>query len=688
MRARRWLPVAVVPLALAVMAPHAAGQVAPGPSVVDPDLTVRTVADTLQQPTSAAFIGRDDALVLEKATGRVKRLPLSAAATGTATTVLDLPVNSFSERGLLGIAVHPKFPRAPYVYLYWTESTSGQDSVAPADVPLLGNRVDRFRWADGKLTLDRPIVKLRSRQNDATNIVAPPPATATATTTATATPIATATPTATPTATVPPTSAPTPAVLERGNHNGGKMVFGLDGKLYIEMGDQGRRGQMQNLADGPGCVALPCPAIPAGNLPDDQYGGPEPDDAHMTGVVLRLNEDGSTPRDNPFVKAGRERGGEVGRNYAKIYSFGVRNAFGLAVDPFSGALWDAQNGDDSFSEINRIPAGSNLGWVQAMGPLSRTGQYKAIETDRTTRDAGTNQLGYYGLQQTRFDPSLIAGSPREALERMYQVRTGVTAFKAQLSGTDEVPANSSGATGAASFKLLADGSLEYQVDVAQISDVRAAHVHLGGYGQNGPIVVELFSDAQGVSAYERTRLVHGRIKPSDIVTRAPGFDGKPAELFRRMVQGRAYVNVHTQRLPGGEIRGQIKAADGKLLSRYQDPELSWTYEVAPVGLGFLGSNALGNGYRGDMFVGAARNLIEGGQLFRMPLTRDRKGLALADKRLRDRVADNTFKYGIAESESLLFGRNFGVATDIQTGPNGNLFVLSISQGALYEIRKR
>jgi glucose/arabinose dehydrogenase len=204
------------------------------------------------------------------------------------------------------------------------------------------------------------------------------------------------------------------APIERGNHDGGKIVFGRDGKLYVEVGDVGRRGQMQNLPDGPGCVVLPCPEPPTGGLADDQYGGPEPDDAHLTGVVLRLNDDGTTPRDNPFVRAGRERGGEVGENLAKVFSYGVRNAFGLAVDPLSGALWDAQNGDDAFSEINRIPAGANLGWIQAMGPLSRNGQYKAIETDRTTRDPITNQLGYFGLQQTRYSPEPPCGRPREA----------------------------------------------------------------------------------------------------------------------------------------------------------------------------------------------------------------------------------------------------------------------------------
>ena len=59
-----------------------------------------------------------------------------------------------------------------------------------------------------------------------------------------------------------------------------------------------------------------------------------------------------------------------------------------------------------------------------------------------------------------------------------------------------------------------------------------------------------------------------------------------------------------------------------------------------------------------------------------------------DPRLEDRVADNVNKWEITESESLLFGRNFGVVTDIQTGPNGNLYLVSLSNGVVYEVFRR
>ena len=67
-------------------------------------------------PRAMAFIGPNDFLVLEKNTGAVKRVT-NGVVQGT---VADLSVNFGSERGLLGIALHPGFPMNPGVYLYWT----------------------------------------------------------------------------------------------------------------------------------------------------------------------------------------------------------------------------------------------------------------------------------------------------------------------------------------------------------------------------------------------------------------------------------------------------------------------------------------------------------------------------------------------------------------------------------------
>ena len=134
-----------------------------GPTMVDTRLGVRTVASGLVTPTSIAFVGANDILVIEKNTGRVQRI-VNGAAAGTA---LDLAVNFGSERGLLGIALHPSFPANPGVYLYWTESTTGADTSVLSQTPLLGNRVDRFVWNGSTLTFDRNLVRIRAIQQDA-----------------------------------------------------------------------------------------------------------------------------------------------------------------------------------------------------------------------------------------------------------------------------------------------------------------------------------------------------------------------------------------------------------------------------------------------------------------------------------------------------------------------------------------
>jgi glucose/arabinose dehydrogenase len=465
--------------------------------VLDPNLAVRTVVTGLTQPTTMAFLGSNDLLVLEKASGRVRRVSNGAIVE---PPVLDLAVNSGSERGLLGVTLHPAFATNRWVYLYWTESTTGADTAVLAETPLLGNRVDRFLWDGFALTFDRNIVRLRALQPAFDR-------------------------------------EPTPAA-GRGNHDGGVIKFGPDGKLYIFMGDNGRRGNLQNLPCGP------TPTCPGPTVQDDPFGGPAPDNAHLTGVVLRLNDDGTSPNDNPFFGAGASMGGEVGANIQKVFSYGHRNSFGMAFDPHprgTGNLWLEENGDDSFSELNRLERGMNGGWIQIMGPVERVAQFKAIETSMATDPLLGNV--YFGLQQMRWLPTNIADTPQEALSRLYM-------------------------------------------------------------------------------------------------------------------------------LPG---------------AHYSDPEFSWKFEVAPAAIGFMSSRALGPQYQWDLFMGGARVFLEGGHLFHFNLTGNRRKIGVDDPRLDDRVADNPNKFSIVESESLLFGRNFGIATDIQTGPNGNLFVVSNTQGAIFEI---
>ena len=108
--------------------------------------------------------------------------------------------------------------------------------------------------------------------------------------------------------------------------------------------------------------------------------------------------------------------------------------------------------------------------------------------------------------------------------------------------------------------------------------------------------------------------------------------------------------------------------------------------VPPAGIGFVASRALGPQFEGDLFIGSALPTSHpGGFLFRFNLTGNRRRIAVDDPRLEDRVADNVDFHDLTESESVLIGENFGVVTDIETGPNGNLFVVSLDRGTIYEI---
>ena len=111
--------------------------------------------------------------------------------------------------------------------------------------------------------------------------------------------------------------------------------------------------------------------------------------------------------------------------------------------PASGRLWEAQNGDDSYTEINRVDAGSNLGWVQIMGPLARVADYKAIETSTQ----------FFGLQQTRWSPQNIATTRDQVLARLFVIYEKGDESGAELTGGEEGPALSTDAAAVVRVKM-------------------------------------------------------------------------------------------------------------------------------------------------------------------------------------------------------------------------------------------
>lgn len=108
-----------------------------------------------------------------------------------------------------------------------------------------------------------------------------------------------------------------------------RIIFGPDGKLYLAIGAPGFKETL-------------------GETTWAQ------DPMHHGGKILRLNEDGTTPDDNPFV-------GQAGYR-PEIYALGIRNAIGMAFHPETGQLWETENGPQGGDEINIVRAGLNYGW--------------------------------------------------------------------------------------------------------------------------------------------------------------------------------------------------------------------------------------------------------------------------------------------------------------------------------------
>lgn len=125
------------------------------------------------------------------------------------------------------------------------------------------------------------------------------------------------------------------------NHQGGKIKIGPDNQLYVIVGEMQREGQLQNIKGGPG--------------PDD------------TGVIIRINpNDGSPSQGNPLSS-------DPNNPLSKYFAYGIRNSFGLDFDPITGKLWDTENGEDVYDEINLVEAGFNSGWKAVMGPIATGG---------------------------------------------------------------------------------------------------------------------------------------------------------------------------------------------------------------------------------------------------------------------------------------------------------------------------
>ncbi|MFN2589425.1 MAG: sorbosone dehydrogenase family protein [Actinomycetota bacterium] len=210
----------------------------------------------LDFPAAFALTPAGKIVYAERFTGEIRVYDPSTGSDTLFFRVTNLSTQG--EQGLLGVTVDPQLTSGkPFVYAYATRTT-----------PSLQNQILRIRIRPGQ----------------------------------------------SPTATVIFASNTAPGQY----HDGGRILFGPDGKLYAVIGESHSAANAQDLTS-------------------------------TAGKIVRMNRNGTVPADNP-----------IAGNY--LYSFGHRNSFGLAFDPESGDLWETENGPSCNDELNRIDPGENYAW--------------------------------------------------------------------------------------------------------------------------------------------------------------------------------------------------------------------------------------------------------------------------------------------------------------------------------------
>jgi len=175
---------------------------------------------------------------------------------GKNTIIAEIPITEISESGLAGVAVDPKFEENSFIYLYYTYEENGQ----------VWNRVARFIFVNNKLNDEKILLD---------------------------------------------------KIPAARFHDGGRIKFGPDGKLYITTGDATKPSTSQDINS-------------------------------LSGKILRMNQDGTIPENNPFG------------NY--VYSYGHRNPQGIAWHPITKMMFSSEHGPTRNDELNIIVKGQNYGW--------------------------------------------------------------------------------------------------------------------------------------------------------------------------------------------------------------------------------------------------------------------------------------------------------------------------------------
>jgi CHRD domain len=145
-------------------------------------------------------------------------------------------------------------------------------------------------------------------------------------------------------------------------------------------------------------------------------------------------------------------------------------------------------------------------------------------------------------------------------------------FDARLTGASEVPPVQTNASGFADLDVeMEDGQrvVDYHLYVSNIDRVTQAHIHQGNSSENGPIIVPLFN-ASAPTGPVTGQLAEGHITPANFVGPIQGM--QLDDLIALMQNGTAYVNVHTEQNPQGEIRGTVLLDDSAFEGEEDDFE--------------------------------------------------------------------------------------------------------------------
>jgi glucose/arabinose dehydrogenase len=266
----RGLAVGVVLASLAIACAPGGGIAAPttSPSTSGPAITETVIQSGLIVPWEVA-VAPDGRMFVTERPGTISVFESTAPMAKRVTSAQVSGVKAMGEAGLLGLALDPDFPRNQFFYVCASRLDQGE----------WRNEVLRYRASASALAVDTTILRA--------------------------------------------------GIVATGLHDGCRMHFGPDGKLWIATGDGGVPARAQ-------------------------------DATSLNGKVLRIDADGSVPGDNPTLKGQSAP--------TAVYALGLRNPGGLAFDPKTGICFVIDAGDLMQDEIDEVSAGANFGWPTALGP--------------------------------------------------------------------------------------------------------------------------------------------------------------------------------------------------------------------------------------------------------------------------------------------------------------------------------